>query len=236
MKLLLPSLAAAVVLAPSVRAEEATPAPATPAAAPPAPAAAPSAPAAAPSASAAPETPATAQPAPEVAPAPEQPPAAVVTVAAPVDPAKNLLHAELATGAIGGVGLAAFSLGYERMVLDTLSVRVGFGVTGGQRDSFGLGGGERHRIRGFGGFAMVNGLFGDTHKLEVGLGVGYGASTRETRDANYVVTERDSEWLSPQVALAYRYQPAEGGFFCRVGAVWSLNWGTPLGLGAGWAF
>jgi hypothetical protein len=177
----------------------------------------------------------TEQPAPEQ-PAPEQPPADVVTVAAPVDPAKNLLHAELATGAIGGVGLAAFSVGYERMLTDNLSARVGFGVTGGQRDSFGLGGGERHEIRGFGGYAMVNGLFGDTHKLEVGLGAAYGVATRKTRDASYVVTEQDSEWLTPQASLAYRYQPAEGGFFFRVGAVWSLNWGTPLGLGAGWAF
>jgi hypothetical protein len=211
MKLPVPSLAAlvaSVALAPSVRAEEA--------------------------ATETTATPTAASPAPEAQP--EQPAAAVVTVAAPVDPAKNLLHAELATGAIGGVGLAAFSLGYERMLLDALSFRVGFGVTGGQRDSFGLGGGERHQLRGFGGFAMLHGLFGDTHKLEVGLGAGYGIATRKTRDASYVVTEDEGSWLAPQASLAYRYQPAEGGLFVRVGAMWSLKWGVPFGLGAGYAF
>jgi hypothetical protein len=208
MKPTLPSLAAlaaAAVLAPTVRAEEAAPpTSATPAAG----------------------TPASA----------EQAPATVVTVAAPVAPALNLIHAELATGAIGGVGLASFSLAYERMLADFLSVRAGFGVVGGQRDSFGLGGGERHQIRGYGGYAMVHGLLGDTHKLELGLGLAYGFASRETRDASYVVTTSEGTWVSPQASFAYRYQPAGGGAFVRVGAMWTLNWGVPFGLGAGYAF
>ncbi len=172
----------------------------------------------------------------DTAPADTAPADAPPAAAPVVDPAMNLIQLEAATGAITGIGLGALSVSYERLIGDHLSLRVGYGLAGGQRNSFGLGGGDRAWIDAHGPYAMVHVLFGDTHKLELGAGVGIAFYERETTHPDRSVTLSDGTLITPQASIAYRYQPAEGGVFFRIGAMWTLAWGVPFGVGVGYAF
>ncbi len=177
-------------------------------------------------------TPATDTPTPATTPTD----AAVVAVA-PVDPPQNVVQLEAATGALVGIGTGALTLSYERLVTDFLSIRAGYGLTGGTMNRFGIGGGDRVRVDGHGGFVMVHAFFFEgEHKLELGAGVGVAFTHRETTDPAGVVTESDNTVVTPQASIAYRFQPADDGFFFRIGALWTLGWGIPFGVGAGWAF
>jgi|GEM_PF-2572944 len=160
----------------------------------------------------------------------------VVVTKTPVEPAPNIIQVELSTGALIGISLAAVSVSYERMFGEHISVRLGYGMVGGRRDKFGLGGGDRTQITGHGGYAMVHAMLGDAHKLELGAGVGVVFNHRETNHADGSASESDGTLIAPQASVAYRYQPEGSGIFFRAGFVWTLGWGTPLGIGLGYSF
>lgn len=137
--------------------------------------------------------------------------------------ARHVIHFELA-----GLGLnGSASISYEHLVGDHGGVRVGLGyaaLNGFDGDG-----------RGVGAFAMWDFLFGrGASRFELGLGL----SVLFQSDAYdwCWVGGLDGTCVDPQLSIAYRHQPRAGGFLFRAGLMWTLSYGMPLGIGAGWAF
>ncbi len=141
------------------------------------------------------------------------------------DKAKNLTYAE-----IFGNGLF-FSVNYERIISENLSVRVGLGNVYGSSAS---NSGEHHSLESF-PLAMINYLieiYGNNY-FEIGAGgliAASGFSFFNTYETTFAIV--------PTIAAGYRYSPADRGFFFSItidlfSADYTYPWG---GIGVGFIF
>ncbi|HVZ41946.1 MAG TPA: hypothetical protein VHI13_21875 [Candidatus Kapabacteria bacterium] len=166
-----------------------------------------------------------ARPADSVQPAPAPEP---VLHGVQANDAHNIIYLEMITMAMNG----SLTINYERVINPYLAFRVGYGVAGA---AFSEHSGESFS----GGVASAMLMTGGNHKLELDCGMSLlvggdfrGPVFGESRGTG----GHSSFTVEPALGIGYRYQPSDGGFFFRIGAGWTLFYGVPVQLSAGFVF
>jgi len=138
----------------------------------------------------------------------------VSLIAEPLPGKKNIIYVELGTILLTATG----SLNVERVVHERWTVRAGYGSSIAVA---GLGADGR-----YGWLAMANYITRrHRHKFELGGGL--------------CLLRRDSYGTPevwPALAVGYRYQRPQGGFFFRSGLSWTYGFGFPFQASAGLSF
>ena len=125
---------------------------------------------------------------------------------------RNIVYAEVTPL----IFLGNISINYERRVNDWLHARLGVGAGYAWVIVSGIGAS--------GGNAMlIYATPSSDHKFEAGLGLSFVTGFGGNPDTN----------ILPALALGYRHEPADGGFFFRGGASWTYSYGFPLQVSFG---
>jgi hypothetical protein len=142
--------------------------------------------------------------------------------------ARNTVYLEVATALlVGGV-----SINYERVLTQHFSIRTGLG-TGYYADF-----GDKVTKTAVGNTVMLTYLLG---KGDYHFEAGAGASLMYFKDGftggDYLAGVLPGQWgVMPAIALGYRYQQRDGGFFFRVGITYTYFMVTPVQVSVGHSF
>ena len=137
----------------------------------------------------------------------------------------NTIYTELATSVLTG----SASLNYEHLLTHNFSIRLGYG--------FGYYGSARGITTADGPLSMVYYSFSASNsKAEIGLG-GSLMNKRDGIPRSDISFLAGTGWrISPSIALGYRYQQFEGGFFFRIGITYAYLFGGPIQISLGHTF
>jgi hypothetical protein len=142
--------------------------------------------------------------------------------------ARNTVYLEGATALyVGGA-----SINYERVLTRDYSIRTGLG-TGYYADL-----GDNIPKTAFGTMVMLNYLTsGSDYHFEAGAGASLLYFKDGFSGGDYMARVSPGQWsVMPAVAIGYRYQQRNGGFFFRVGITYTYFMVTPIQVSFGHTF
>ncbi len=158
------------------------------------------------------------------------PPGDALTDTLPSGPARNSIYAEAGGSSIGG------TFDYERMVVRTLAVRLGFGylpLSGTKSNGTVVHASITSAPLTLSWFPFSASDSASSDRLEIGIGLGYADLSRNLGPF------KEFNGIGYSAIIGYRYEPVEGGFLFRIAFTPILlggNFQPYGGISFGWGF